>query len=255
MRLEGKVALITGGGSGIGRATAQLFCEEGAIVVVADSNPETGGETAELIRTAGGEAIFVHADVSRFDQVQQMVQATVDAFGRIDLVFNNAGILLRGSVTETEEEEWDRVMAVNLKSVYLVSKCAIPHMIAAGGGSIINMSSSTGAHLAGPGAAAYITSKGGVALLTKCMAIDCARYGIRVNCVCPGPTDTPMLAKTLSEQQLKDFAATLPVGRLASPREIAEAVLFLASDEASFVTGLAMAVDGGQTAGLSTPRA
>lgn len=248
MRLEGKVAIITGAGSGIGRATAQFFAEEGAKVVVAEYDAATGQETVDLIHRAGGEAIFVEVDVSKADQVERMVKTAVDTYGGIDVLFNNAGILYFGTVTETEEDVWDRVMAVNLKATYLCSKYVIAHMIAGGGGSIINASSSTGAHDACANAAAYVTSKGGVTLLTKCMAIDYAQYGIRVNSIAPGPTDTSMLRDNLSEQELKDFAATFPVKRLGQPRELAQAVLFLASDDASFVTGCIMAVDGGQTA-------
>jgi len=180
--------------------------------------------------------------------VQQMVQATLDTYGKIDILFNNAGVLAFGAVTDTDETTWDRVMNINLKGVFLCSKYVIPHMIDNGGGAIINTSSSTGAHDAIGNTAAYVTSKGGVTLLTRCMAIDYAERGIRVNCVCPGPTDTPMLRNNLSAQELKDFAATFPMKRLGKPREIAQAVLFLASDEASFVTGHALAVDGGQTA-------
>lgn len=248
MRLKGKVAIVTGGGSGIGRATARLFAEEGARVVVADYNAQTGEETLRLIKQSGGEGLFSQTDVSQWDQVQKMVQVAVDNYSRIDILLNNAGVLTFGTVTETDEATWDRVMAINLKGVFLCSKAVLPHMIAAGGGSIINTSSSTGCHDACANAAAYVASKGGVALLTKCMAIDYARYNVRVNAICPGPTETPMLHEHLSAEKLAAFAATFPMKRLGQPAEIAQAVLFLASDEASFVTGAMLAVDGGQTA-------
>jgi len=248
LKLQSKVAIVTGAGSGIGCATARLFAEEGAKVVVADYNAAAGRETVESIRRAGGEAIFAQVDVSRSSEVETLVQKTLDAYGAIDILFNNAGILAFGTVTDTEEHVWDRVMDVNLKGTYLCSKAVIPHMIAAGGGAIINASSSTGAHDAAANSAAYVASKGGVTLLTKCMAIDYAQYGIRVNCVAPGPTDTAMLRGNFGAEELTDFAATFPMKRLGQPREQAQAVLFLASDDASFITGLVMAVDGGQTA-------
>jgi meso-butanediol dehydrogenase / (S,S)-butanediol dehydrogenase / diacetyl reductase len=248
MRLQGKVAIVTGGGSGIGRAAAERFAEEGARVVVAEYSANAGQETADLICGAGGDAIFIQVDVADAEQVQRMVQATVERYGRIDVLFNNAGVLAFGTVTDTDESIWDRVMAVNVKGTYLCSKYVIPHMIAGGGGSIINASSSTGAHDANANTAAYVASKGAVTLLTRCMAIDYAPHGIRVNSIAPGPTDTPMLRDALSPEALEQFAATFPMGRLGTPRELANAVLFLASDEASFVTGLTMAVDGGQTA-------
>jgi len=248
MRLDGKVAIVTGAGSGIGRATAELFAQEGAKVVVAEYRQAAGEETVELIRSHGGEAIFVRVDVSKAEQVERMAQQAVDAYGRIDILFNNAGIFILGTITDTEEAVWDKTMDVNLKGPYLCSKYVIPHMIRGGGGAIINASSSTGAHDAAANFAAYIASKGGVAMLTKAMAIDYAPHGIRVNAVAPGPTDTPMLREVLDEKAAAEFTASFPAKRFGQPTEIAQAVLFLASDEASFVTGLIMAVDGGQTA-------
>jgi meso-butanediol dehydrogenase / (S,S)-butanediol dehydrogenase / diacetyl reductase len=176
------------------------------------------------------------------------VQATVQAFGGIDILFNNAGILIFGSIADTAFSDWRRVMSVNLDGVFLCSKAVIPHMRGRGGGSIINMSSSTGAHDGNGNAAAYVTSKGGVTLLTRCMAIDHAADHIRVNAIAPGPTDTPMLRRIMSPAEIGAFAATFPAKRLGQPHEIAAAALFLASDEASFVTGAVFAIDGGQTA-------
>ncbi len=248
MRLEGKVAIVTGGGTGIGRATAGLFSREGARVVVADYNADTGRETVQAITDVGGEALFVEVDVSDSAQVQRLVQSTLDAYGRINILFNNAGVLLFGTVLDTDEEAWNRLMSINLTGVFLCTKAVLPHMIEGGGGSIINLTSSTGAHDAAGNAVAYVTSKGGVALFTRAAAIDHAEDNVRVNAIAPGPTDTPMLRDNLSAEELETFAATFPMKRLGRPEELANAALFLASDEASFVTGAILAVDGGQTA-------
>ena len=248
MRLKDKVALITGGGSGIGRAAAELFAREGTKVVVADYKADAGQEAVQAIKDAGGEAVFIEVDVSVPAQVQHMVQTAVDAYGGIDVLFNNAGVLIFGTILETEEAAWNRLMSINLNGVYLCSKAVIPHMIKRGGGSIINTSSSTGAHDVAPNIAAYVTSKGGVTLLTRAMAVDHAQDNIRVNAIAPGPTDTPMLRENMSSEELEAFAATFPMKRLGRPEELAAAALFLASDEASFVTGAILAVDGGQTA-------
>jgi len=248
MRLKDKVAIITGGGSGIGRATAELFAREGAGVVVADYNADAGQEAVQAIQDTGGDAVFVQVDVSDWDQVQNMVQAALDAYSGVDILFNNAGVLIFGTILDTDEASWNRLMSINLTGVFLCSKAVLPHMISRGGGSIINASSSTGAHDAAGNSAAYVASKGGVALLTKAMAIDHAGDNVRVNAVAPGPTDTPMLADNFSPEELVDFAATFPMKRLGQPEELAQAVLFLASDEASFVTGCVLAADGGQTA-------
>jgi NAD(P)-dependent dehydrogenase (short-subunit alcohol dehydrogenase family) len=248
VRLEGKTAIVTGGGSGIGRATALLFANEGARVVVADTDVTAGRSTAEAIVAGGGEATFVETDVSDAAQVERLVQTALDAYGGIDILFNNAGVLLFGTILTTGEQDWGRVMAINLTGTYLVSRAVMPHMIARGGGSIVNVTSSTGAHDAAANAAAYVSSKGGVALLTRAMAIDHAKDHVRVNAIAPGPTDTPMLRENLSPEALAAFAATFPMGRLGRPEELAHAALYLASDEASFVTGAILAVDGGQTA-------
>jgi meso-butanediol dehydrogenase/(S,S)-butanediol dehydrogenase/diacetyl reductase len=248
MRLQGKVAIVTGGSSGIGRATAELFAREGASVVVADYKADTGQQAVQAIKAGGGEAIFVEVDVSDAVQVRNMVQTSLDTYDGIDILFNNAGVLIFGTIPETEEGAWNRLMSINLTGVYLCSKAVIPHMIERGGGSIINTSSSTGAHDVAPNIAAYVTSKGGVTLLTKAMAVDHAKDNVRVNAVAPGPTDTPMLRDNMSAEELEAFAATFPMKRLGQPEELAYAVLFLASDEASFITGAVLAVDGGQTA-------
>jgi NAD(P)-dependent dehydrogenase (short-subunit alcohol dehydrogenase family) len=251
--LKGKVALVTGGASGIGRATALLFAREGAAVAVVDLNKHKGKAVAETIIIEGGKAIFVHADVSNAADCQLAVRQTVKQLGRLDILFNNAGVIRRASVVGLNEEEWDRVMAVNVKSVFLLSKYAIPVMTKAGGGAIINTASGWGL-VGGQKAAAYCASKGAVVLLTKAMAIDHGEQNIRVNCVCPGDVDTPMLrneARQLGEPEDKFLSesAQRPLKRIGKPEEIAQAVLYLASDASSFVTGAALVVDGGGLAG------
>ena len=246
MRLENKVALVTGGASGIGRATAELFAHEGARVAVADNTD--GRNTVQAIQTAGGEAIFVSVDVSDSGQVARMVETTLQAYSRIDILFNGAGILYYGTVLETDEQAWNRVISINLTGTYLCCRAVLPHMIRQGGGSIINVASTVGAHDACANAVAYVTSKGGVTLFTKAVAIDHAKQGVRVNALVPGATDTPMIRNALTPEALEALAASHPIGRLGRPEELAKAVLFLASDDASFVTGTTMYVDGGQTA-------
>jgi len=248
MRLENRVAIVTGGGAGIGRAAALLFSQEGSRVVVSDHREDEGMETVRMIIELGRTGLFVRADVSKPDQVQCMVDEALNAYGGIDILFNNAGILFLGTVLDTDLETWNRVMDINLTGTYLCSRAVIPHMIKRGGGSIINMTSSTGAHDAAPNIAAYVASKGGVALLTKCMAIDHAKDGVRVNAIAPGPTDTDMLRDNMTEEQLEAFQNSFPMKRLGKPGEVANVALFLASDESSFVTGAIIAVDGGQTA-------
>jgi len=252
--LKGKVALITGGNSGIGRATAILFAEEGARVVIAARNEARGNETVEAIARAGGEAIFVACDVRRAEDCRKAVGATIEAFGRLDILFNNAGVIYPGqTVVDTTEEEWDHTMAVNVKGAYLMSKYAIPWMIKSGGRVIINTASVLGL-VGDKGAAAYCASKGAMVLLTKAMALDHASQNIRVNCICPGSVDTPMLRQEMEElggvEKLRPtFEAKHPLGRICTPEEVAKAVLYLASDDASFVTGASLAIDGGRTAG------
>jgi NAD(P)-dependent dehydrogenase (short-subunit alcohol dehydrogenase family) len=253
MRLVDKVALITGGGSGIGRATALLFAQEGAAVTVADLD-ETRGLTVALdIMDRGGQANFVRCDVSQAADCQRAVEETVSSYGGLDILFNNAGIIRRSTVLETTEEEWDRVMAINVRSVFLMSKHAIPHMVAAGGGVIINTASGWGL-VGGRSAVSYCASKAAVVNMTRAMALDHGGQNIRVNCICPGDTDTPMLrdeARQLGvlEGAFLADAADRPLQRIGTPEEIAQAVLYLASDASSFVTGAALAVDGGGLAG------
>jgi NAD(P)-dependent dehydrogenase (short-subunit alcohol dehydrogenase family) len=249
MRLSGKIALITGGASGIGRATALLFAREGAAVAIADLNAQAGEAVANEITQSGGRAIFELADVTRATDCRGLAERAIREFGRIDILFNNAGIIRRATVLELSEEDWDRVMAVNVKAIYLLSREAIPHMQKAGGGSIINMASGWGL-AGGAKAAVYCASKGAVVLLTKAMAIDHGPQKIRVNCICPGDTETGMLrveAQQLGEANDRFLAeaAKRPLRRVGSPEEIAQAALFLASDASSFVTGTALVVDGG----------
>jgi NAD(P)-dependent dehydrogenase (short-subunit alcohol dehydrogenase family) len=252
-QLDGKTALITGGAGGIGRATALLFASEGAAVGIVDLNQEPGEEIAREISFAGGRAIFEPADVTRSSDCRRVVERTVREFGGIHILFNNAGLIRRASVVEISEEDWDAVMAVNVKSIFLMSREVIPIMARAEGGSIINTASGWGL-VGGPRAVAYCASKGAVVLLTKAMAIDHGRQRIRVNCICPGDTDTAMLrseARQLGEAEDRFLAdsAKRPLGRVGTPDEIAHAALYLASDAASFVTGAALVVDGGGLAG------
>jgi NAD(P)-dependent dehydrogenase (short-subunit alcohol dehydrogenase family) len=251
--LTGKVALITGGASGIGRATALLFAREGAAVSIIDLNDPMGQAVARQIIHDGGRAIFEHADVTRAADCQRVVERTLRELGGIHILFNNAGIMRRASVVELSEEDWDRVMAVNVKSIFLMSRQVIPIMARAGAGSIINTASGWGL-AGGPRAAVYCASKGAVVLLTKAMAVDHGPQKIRVNCICPGDTDTGMLrneAQQLGEREDVFLAesARRPLGRIGKPEEIAQAALYLASAAASFVTGTALVVDGGGLAG------
>jgi NAD(P)-dependent dehydrogenase (short-subunit alcohol dehydrogenase family) len=245
--LEGKVALITGAGSGIGRAIARRFAEEGAAVCLADVNEHTGLASAEEIARGGSRAHFVRTDVSRAADCTHAVEKTLNVFGALHIVVNCAGIIRRATVTELSEADWDAVMDVNVKSVFLMSRAAIPHL--GGGGCIVNIASGWGLS-AGPRAAAYCASKAAVVLLTKAMAIDHGAQGIRVNCICPGDTDTPMLRQEASqvgqgEAEFLADAARRPLRRIGRPEEIADAAVFLASDAARFITGTALVVDGG----------
>jgi NAD(P)-dependent dehydrogenase (short-subunit alcohol dehydrogenase family) len=254
VRLEDRVALITGGASGIGLATAERFLEEGARVVIADLSRE-GGEAAVAALGAKGPGRLeaVVCDVSRSDAVARLVEGIVARHGRIDVLFNNAGMFVPNELHEVAAEEWDEILRVNLTSVYLVSKQVLPHMLARGKGAIVNNSSVAG--LVGDlRSAAYCATKGAVAQLTRAMALDYARRGIRVNAICCGEIDTPLFAREAGQLGLSvdQFRARLneahPIGRIGRPREAADAVVFLASDEASFITGALLPVDGGYSA-------
>jgi len=247
--LNGKVTLITGGASGIGRATAILFAQEGGAVAVVDINAEQGQAVVQEIESQGGRAIFILCDVTRAEDCRRAVDTLLELLGRLDILFNNAGIIRRADVVELTEAEWDQVMAVNVKSIFLMSKYAVPVMIKAGGGSIINTGSGWGLK-GGRNAVSYCASKGAVVNMTRAMAIDYGPQKIRVNCICPGDTDTPMLRNEANQldQPIDQFlaeAADRPLRRYAQPVEIAQAVLYLASDASSYVTGATLVVDGG----------
>jgi NAD(P)-dependent dehydrogenase (short-subunit alcohol dehydrogenase family) len=252
MTLSGKTAIVTGGGTGIGRASALALAEAGAAVAVFDIDPQSAAEVAEQITSAGGRAIGVAADVSAPTDVDRGVDQVVAAFGTVDVVFNNAGIIRRTTVLDIEPDDWDRVFAVNVRSMYLMCRKVVPIMAAAGGGSIINTGSGWG--LKGGGTAvSYCASKGAVVNLTRALAIDHGPAGIRVNCVCPGDVNTGMLRNEAGQlgQDPKAFlaeAADRPLGRYGEPEEIAAAVVWLASDAASYVTGSILSVDGGGNA-------
>jgi NAD(P)-dependent dehydrogenase (short-subunit alcohol dehydrogenase family) len=251
MQLAEKVSIVTGGGSGIGKACALLFAAEGAKVIVADWNAETGAGTVEEIRAAGGESVFCHADVSKSPDVERLIQTAEATYGRLDVLLNNAAVQVLGKLAETTEEEWDLMQSVNLKGVFLCTKYAIPTMIRAGGGSIINMASILG-FVADADLAAYGAMKGGVVTMTKATALGYGPDGIRVNCICPGDVDTAMVQDYFNkepdpEEARRRVSREYALRRIATPREIAQTAVFLASDASSFTTGAVMVVDGGVT--------
>jgi NAD(P)-dependent dehydrogenase (short-subunit alcohol dehydrogenase family) len=252
MRLKDKVALITGGTSGIGEATALLFAKEGARVAISGRNETRGHAVTMKILEAGGEAIFLRTDVRHAAECRRAVEETLTSFGKLDILFNNAGIFYAHTTLDCSEEEWDLQIDINLKGTFLMSKYALPGMIARGSGVIINNSSGWGI-VGGDKAVAYCASKGGVVLLTKAMAIDHGRRGVRVNCICPGDVETPMLPEDarFRGMQWEEYlagCANRPLGRVGTVDEIAKAALFLASDDSSFMTGASLVVDGGGTA-------
>ena len=245
MKLANRVSIITGAGSGIGRASAYLFSKEGSKLVVADINDTGGEETVATIMANGGEAIFVHTDVSIASEIEHLIKVSKDKFGKIDILFNNAGLFLKKTAVEyIEESLWDRIYAVNVRSIFLAVKYIVPEMKNAGGGIIINTSSMIGQRPL-PRLSPYASSKGAVITLTKALALELAPYHIRVNCICPTLTETSMV-NVYTEEEKKAIAGNIPMGRMAKPEDIACAALYLASDQSSMVTGSSINVDGGK---------
>ncbi|HEY5905462.1 MAG TPA: SDR family NAD(P)-dependent oxidoreductase [Actinomycetota bacterium] len=253
-RLDGKVALVTGGTSGIGRATAAMFAHEGAVVALTGRDEGRGAMVVGEIDAAGGRGEFVRADVRSAEDCERSVARTIEAFGRLDVLFNNAGVYVANDVLGCDEDEWDLQVDTSLKGAFLMSRAALPHMIAQASGSIVNCSSGWGL-VGGVKGAAYCAAKGGLVLLTKAMALDHGPQGIRVNAVCPGDTETPMEHEDARNQGLSwpEYVAFASEGRaiprMGEPDEVARAVVFLASDESSYITGAALPVDGGGVAG------
>lgn len=252
MRLEKRIAVITGAGSGIGREMALLFAREGASILAADLNGGAAEATASMVKEAGGTCAALAVDASKPADVERMIAQAIETYGRVDILCNNAGIGSTTDVVDCEPDEWDRVMTVNVKSVYLGCKYAVPHMIEQGGGVIVNTASVAG--MVGiVKRASYSASKGAVIALTRQVAIEYVEQGIRVNCICPGTVDSPWVGRLLDETAdpaaaRAGLVARQPMGRLGDPKEIAKAALYLASDDAAFITGTGLVIDGGLTA-------
>ena len=253
MRLNNKVAIITGAGSGIGAATAVIFAKEGARVVIADIEKNKGMDTVDLIKSNNGEAIFVQVDLTAADSIQKMVKSTIETYDKLDILVNNAGIYLQANAVDISEKDWNRIMDVNLKGVFLCCKYSIPEMIKGGkGGVIVNVGSEAG--IVGiKNQVAYNVSKGGIIALTRSMAVDFATQNIRVNCVCPGTTETTLVKEALSkasdpEKARRELEMVRPANRLGRPEEIAYGILYMASDESPYATGTILSIDGGYTA-------
>lgn len=250
MRLANKVAIITGSAGGMGKTAAEVFAHEGASVVVTDIAAQQGEETARAIREEGGQAIFVKADVSREEDAHKLVEETIEAFGRIDVLYNNAGIMPAedSSVIETSEATWDRVLDINLKSAFLCCKFSIPHMIKQGKGSIVNIASFVAFMGCTVPQDAYTASKGGLLSLTKSLAVQYGPHGIRCNAICPGPIETPLLRYLWTSEEARNLRLNrIPLGRFGEARDIVYMALYLASDESSWTTGAWLVVDGGIT--------
>ena len=249
MRLAGKIAIITGAAAGIGRASVLLFAREGAKIAAVDLDDVGIKTLGQEVTASGGEALAVRADVSKADEVQRVVHAVIESFGRVDILFNNVGIVAHGKIHTISEAEWDRTMTINVKSMYLLCREVMPVFLRQGGGVILNTSSATALRSV-PDRVAYSTSKGAVLALTRSMAVDYVRDHIRVNCLCPGTVDTPSFRQRMAafpdpEEALRQFVARQPMGRLGTADEVAQAALYLVSDEAQFVTGAAFSIDGG----------
>jgi NAD(P)-dependent dehydrogenase (short-subunit alcohol dehydrogenase family) len=255
-RLDGKVALITGGASGMGMVASRLFASEGARVVLTDLSDADGEGVAQAIRSNGGQATYVHADVSKEDDARAMIDAVVGTYGSLHVLYNNAGVMLSedGSVDSTDEAIWDTTLAINVKGVAHGCKFGIPAMIESGGGSIVNVASFVAWMGAATSQTAYTASKGAVLSMTREIAVEYARKGVRCNALCPGPIDTPLLAELLSDPARRQRRFVhIPMGRLGQAEELAKAALFLASDDSSYMTGASLIVDGGITAAYVTP--